>query len=227
MTNLIFLILIITLLAVIILPWWLNRKTPQPPYKVLSKDGAIEKRQYNDMLLATTPVSHNRSYAIQVGFKRLASYIFGNHRSTDSKNIPMTAPVIQQKKQPGKPSPIGMTAPVIQQKNSDSALDQDSWEIAFIMPKKFTQETIPQPNDTNITLKKQPGHQVLAIQFTGLISNKKIEQKISALKEYAKKHNITVSSEPTLAFYDPPWIFPWLKRHEVWLLISPPKKTTG
>ena len=23
-----------------------------------------------------------------------------------------------------------------------------------------------------------------------------------------------------LAFYDPPWIFPWLKRHEIWLLAS-------
>lgn len=217
----ILIIILSTLLAIILIPWWMNRNTPQPAYQILSKEGAIEIRQYDSMLLATTQVSDHRSPAIRTGFKRLASYIFGHHQKQHAQDtIPMTAPVIQKKHQTMDSSPIAMTAPVMQVKNHASQPASDHWEVAFVMPKKYNPTTIPKPIDPTITLVSQHAEKYLTIRFSGLINSQKLQHKTMQLQRYANKNQIMITGEPILAFYDPPWIFPWLKRHEIWFLIS-------
>ena len=211
----------ILILAVILVPWWFNQKTPQPSFVVIEKHGPIELRQYDTMLLATTRVSDDRSAAINTGFKRLAGYIFGRHESQDQVGIPMTAPVIQKKPSSQDTASIGMTAPVIQSPLSQSQSTGDEWEVIFVMPKKFTESTIPKPIDEYISLVSQPPQQYLTLRFTGLITRKKLDSKVSQLKRYAQQQQIVTTGEPILAFYDPPWIFPWLKRHEVWFMVGP------
>ena len=98
MKHIIFIILIFVVVALIVIPYWLNKKTPQPTFTLLKKEGAIELRRYERMLIATTDVNDDRSSAINTGFKRLANYIFGRHKAVNPENISMTAPVIQKKK---------------------------------------------------------------------------------------------------------------------------------
>ena len=220
MKNIVFIIIFLIIAALIVIPYWLNQKTPQPSFTLIQKDGSIELRQYDNMLVATTYVNDNRSSAINTGFKRLAGYIFGRHKAADQGNIPMTAPVIQKKKANQQPSNISMTAPVIQSRADNSANTDNQWEVAFVMPQKFNKENIPQPIDKNISLTTKKPQQYLTIQFTGLINSKKLARKANQLKQYAQQHKINITGEPIMAFYDPPWIFPWLKRHEIWFLVT-------
>ena len=78
------LVVLMVVVVLIIVPWLMNRRTPQPSYKTLKKVGAIELRQYESLLLATTQVSDDRAAAIRTGFKRLARYLFGRHDNQTS-----------------------------------------------------------------------------------------------------------------------------------------------
>ena len=216
MIKLLTLAITLIILGLILIPWWLNRHTPQPTYQVLKQDGRIELRQYDGMLLATTHVADDRSAAINTGFKRLAGYIFGRHTSTDEGNIAMTAPVMQSKSVK-QPSRISMTAPVMQTASSDH---DPGWQVAFVMPKHFSKETIPKPIDSQVIHVTQQSSEYLTLRFTGLINSKRLDQKAMLLRTYAQKHGIQITGEPIFAFYDPPWIFPWLRRHEVWFLVA-------
>lgn len=215
----ILIILVVIILAILVVPWWLNQKTPQPAFTLIKKDGPIELRQYDAMLLATTRVNDDRSASINTGFRRLAGYIFGRHQAKDQGNIAMTAPVIQKKSSNDNASNIAMTAPVIQSPLGGPDNDSQAWEIAFVMPKQFDETTIPQPMDKSITLVSQQPQQLLTIRFTGRINQHKLDKKAHQLQQYAQQHQIAITGEPILAFYDPPWIFPWLKRHEIWFLV--------
>lgn len=225
MKNIILTLILFIIAAFIAIPYWLNKKTPQPSFTLIQKDGSIELRHYNDMLIATTYVSDDRSSAINTGFKRLAGYIFGRHDAIDQRNIPMTAPVTQKKKSNQQPLSIPMTAPVIQSQPNNSKSADNQWEVAFVMPEKFNKDNIPKPTDNNIFLIVKKPQRYLTIQFTGLINTNKLERKVNQLKAYAQQHKISITGEPIMAFYDPPWIFPWLKRHEIWIQVI--QETSG
>src|SRR5512147_2762345 len=66
----------------------------------------VEIRQYGPRIAAETTVSDDEDRARNIGFRRLAGYIFGaNHRGDD---IAMTVPVARQQ---SRGDEIAMTAP--------------------------------------------------------------------------------------------------------------------
>ncbi|NBT92755.1 MAG: heme-binding protein, partial [Betaproteobacteria bacterium] len=69
----------------------------EPKYTVLSKEGAIELRQYAPFLIAETVVEGDMDEASTRGFRLIADFIFGNNQAVDnpgsSAKIAMTAPV--------------------------------------------------------------------------------------------------------------------------------------
>ena len=76
-----------------------------------------------------------------IGFRRLFDYISGNNRSRQS--IEMTAPVTQAPNS----EKIEMTAPVTQEKQAGR------FRITFLMPSRFSMQTLPQPLDEKVRLK--------------------------------------------------------------------------
>jgi hypothetical protein len=64
----------------------------------------------------------------------------------------MTAPVVSQ--------PIAMTAPVVSQAMSESA-----YEVSFLMPKQYTLQTLPVPNDKRIRIHQVESKTIAAISF--------------------------------------------------------------
>jgi len=183
-------------------------RVEQPKYEVTSADGSIELREYGAMILAQAEVQGERKAAINEGFRLIAAYIFGANEP--SAKISMTAPVQQQAKQT-----ISMTAPVTQQAAGGI------WTVSFIMPKDWTMETLPTPKDERVRLVPVPAKRMLVIRFSGTADERVIATKTAELSRYAADHKLSVTGEPLLAFYNPPWTLPFLRRNEIMLELAP------
>lgn len=211
MTRLISIIIGLLILAVLVyfgLYFYTMRGVKVPNYKVLSSHHSIQVRQYPELIIAEVNVSGNRNEAANKGFRMLANYIFGDNRipgQDKNEKIAMTAPVIQQSSQK-----IAMTAPVVQQSTADQ-----QWQVRFIMPAKFTLQTLPKPNNRNILIVQQPARKVIAIRFSGRLTNESFQKHLKTLQEYIAKNDIKVQGQPIFAYYNPPWTLPFMRRNEI------------
>ena len=188
--------------------------TEEPNYTVLSQMDDFELRRYDKQLVAQTLVSGDQDSASREGFKVLADYIFGNNTAPTggSSKISMTAPVTMQpnnKKSDSESQKIAMTAPVSMQQ------DDGKWRVQFTMPSKYTMQTLPKPNNPNITITEVPAQTYGVIKFSGLAGSKKVATKTEELQSWMQTQNLTITGEPELARYNPPWTLPFLRRNEV------------
>ena len=120
----------------------------------------------------------------------------------------MTAPVTQAMSEK-----IAMTAPVMQQEFDGR------WKVRFVMPKKYTLETLPKPNSKEVVLVTVPARRFAVIRFSGLTSNENIKKHTEKLKAYILAQNLKPMGGPLFAFYNPPWTLPFLRRNEVMIEI--------
>ena len=194
--------------------------TEEPNYTVLSQMDDFELRRYDKQLVAQTLVSGDQDSASREGFKVLADYIFGNNTAPTggSSKISMTAPVTMQpnnKKSDSESQKIAMTAPVSMQQ------DDGKWRVQFTMPSKYTMQTLPKPNNPNITITEVPAQTYGVIKFSGLAGSKKVATKTEELQSWMQTQNLTITGEPELARYNPPWTLPFLRRNEVMIAYKP------
>jgi effector-binding domain-containing protein len=177
-------------------------------YKVLEKDNRFEIRDYAPHILAETIVEGDLEEAGNKAFNRLFRYISGDNRSR--KKVAMTAPVSQQ--------PMGekikMTAPVGQRRV------QDKWAVSFMMPSSYTIETLPEPEDRNITLRQVPARRMASVRYSGFWSEKRYLEYKSKLVSWIRERGLTIVGDPIWARYNPPFT-PWfLRRNEILIPIS-------
>ena len=184
------------------------RNSEEAKYSVLYTENNIQIRQYQELLIAQTQSKGDYEKSSSSAFKLLAGYIFGENQS--QKKIEMTTPVLQK----SQSEKIEMTVPVYQQENSDT------WTMTFVLPSKYTLETIPIPLDKNIEIKMVPAKKVATIQYTGFINSKKIKDHADQLLSWLESNGYTSVSEPYSAGYDPPWTIPFLRRNEVHIEIE-------
>lgn len=182
-------------------------KVEQAKYDVVESHGAIEIRDYAPMIVAEVSVPGDREEAINDGFRLIADYIFGNNIS--EQEVAMTAPVTQQ---PGEK--IAMTAPVTQQGG------EGLWVVRFVMPSSYTLQTLPKPNNTEVILKEVAGRRFAVIRFSGRAKDNSLSEHTKALEAFILANNLQAVSEPTYAFFNPPWTLPFLRRNEVMIEIS-------
>jgi hypothetical protein len=172
-------------------------------YDVIEKKGAFEIRKYYDHIIAETYVNSKFEDAGNTGFRRLFDFIDG--KNTTATSISMTAPVSQQKSS----EKISMTAPVSMQDLSGT------YRITFLMPSKYTMETVPKPLDERIKLKKEKGKIIAAYRYSGVWSKKKYEKMKQKLLSLINKRGLKIKGEPTFARYNSPFM-PWLfRRNEI------------
>ncbi len=179
----------------------------QAKYDVVETHGDIEIRDYAPMIVAEVSVSGNREAAISDGFRMVADYIFGNNIS--SQKVAMTAPVIQQPSEK-----IAMTAPVTQQGG------EGLWVVRFVMPSSYTMQTLPEPNNSEVILKEVAGKRFAVIRFSGLAKGTSLEAHTKELEAFIQAKKFQAFSEPTYAFFNPPWTLPFLRRNEVMIEIN-------
>jgi len=177
-------------------------------YKVLEKDNRFEIRDYAPHILAETVVEGDLEEAGNKAFNKLFRYISGDNRSR--KKVAMTAPVSQQ--------PMGekikMTAPVGQRRV------QEKWAVSFMMPASYTIETLPEPEDQNITLRQVPARRMASVLYSGFWSEKRYLKYKSKLVSWIRERGLTILGDPIWARYNPPFT-PWfLRRNEILIPIS-------
>ncbi len=159
-----------------------------PPYTVERSEGAREIRVYGPHLLAEVQVSGSRQGAIQSGFRVLAGYIFGGN--AEGEKIAMTVPVAQ--------TPEG-----------------DHWTVSFMMPARFTKDTLPIPRSNAIRfVEAGPSRQVVE-RFPGLPATDDLDARAKALRVWAEGQGLTITDGPHYYFYDAPMTLPWKRRNEV------------
>ncbi len=179
--------------------------TEQPRYTMLQKSGVVELRQYGSRVAAETVVRGDEVSARNKGFQAIAGYIFGANQSRAS--IAMTAPVAQT---PAKGQTIAMTAPVAQ-----SAQGPEGWRVQFFMPAGYTLQTLPRPNNPEVTLVELPPQRFAVVRFSGLAGRGAVAAQTRALTSAVARAGWTVTGPPVVWFYDPTWTQPPLRRNEV------------
>ena len=174
----------------------------------MKKMSDYEVREYPEHIVAQTTVKGSRGEAMGSGFSIVAGYIFGGN--TKKESIAMTAPVVSEKQETGKVSEsIAMTAPVI------ATADGDSQIISFGMPKSYTLETLPTPNDPRVKIVKIPTKQYAVMRFSWYRSDGRIKQMQEKLLTALVRDGVEVVGSVAYAGYNAPGTPPWMTRNEV------------
>ncbi len=184
------------------------RNLEEPSFTVIEEHDGYEIRQYDSYIVAETEVTGSFDAALQAGFRNIADYIFGNN--TTKTSIAMTAPVLEQKSEK-----IAMTVPVIA---SDPTAAERT--VAFVLPSKYTLETLPTPNNEAVKLREVPAYKAAVSRFTGYATEKRIAAKKEELVTMLTEASITMLDTPQVAQYNPPLSFPFTRRNEIIVVIE-------
>jgi len=168
----------------------------QIEYELLKKLDKIEIRRYPSFLIAKV-----EGYGDN-GFNILFEFISGKNNSTSE--ISMTAPVISQE--------IEMTAPVLSEGGS----------IAFVMPSKYSIESVPKPIDDRVKIIKIAIRTVAALRFSGRWSTSLFNKKSAQLLDRLAKEKIKTKGNIFSMRYSSPFTPSFLRRNEVAIEIEKP-----
>lgn len=181
----------------------------EPEYKVESKSTHYEIRKYGPIVVAETKIESDFENAGNQAFRILAAYIFGANKS--KTKIEMTAPVNQE----AASEKIEMTAPVTQTKGTTGFL------VQFTMPKKYSLETLPTPDDSRVQLRQLPARNVAVYNYSGSWSESHYKEKLASFREDLKKDGLETIGEPVFARYNSPFQLWFLRRNEIWIEVKP------
>lgn len=199
-------------LIVIIALWSLwgffGSRVEQTDYTVVKKMKGYEIREYPAHIVAQTTVQGSYDESMSSGFRIVAGYIFGGN--TKKESIAMTAPVVAQKGAVKKVAEsIAMTAPVVATKEGDSQT------ISFGMPRTYTLETLPTPNDPRVKIVMIPTKKYAVLQFSWYRSDARIKSMQEKLLSVLTRDGFATEGSPAYAGYNAPWTPPWMTRNEV------------
>lgn len=174
-----------------------------PDYVVIEKAGDIEIRNYPPMLLASVTVSGDRQEAANNAFQILAGFIFGGNQADDK--IAMTAPVTQARSEK-----INMTAPVTQ-----TSSGENKWRVDFMMPSKYSMQTLPKPNDPRISISETEPYRAVAISFSGRYTNTNFNMHQAELDAFINERGLLTEGPAQIAYYNGPFTPFFLRRNEI------------
>jgi len=182
--------------------------TEEPQYAVIKTDGDFEIRRYAPYIVAETVVTDaDQESGTNVGFRRLAGFIFGNNRTKES--IEMTAPVTTTRSEK-----IAMMAPV------ETSRKGDDMVMAFMMPSQYTLETLPEPTDPGVLIRQVPERVMAVLKFSGSWSEERFQEQTGKLQEWLRKHDVKAMGAPVVARYNAPWT-PWfMRRNEIQIEVA-------
>lgn len=155
-------------------------------YELVKRDGPIELRRYNDILLASTKTNMNQSQ--DSGFSNVFGYISGNNKS-------------KQK--------ISMTTPVVTYEEANQLI------TGFYVPSKFDKEHIPSPLNENVFINELKQSLYAVIKFRGRWTVKNFKKYDIRLKAYIEEKDYQIESPRLLFRYQPPFVPPIFRRNEL------------
>ncbi|MFT5036680.1 MAG: hypothetical protein ACI9VM_000243 [Candidatus Azotimanducaceae bacterium] len=184
------------------------RNLEEPSYTVLEKRKGYEVRKYDPYIIAETEVTGSYSDSLNEGFRVIADYIFGNNTSKTS--IAMTTPVLENKSES-----IAMTVPVI-----NTSENEQVRIISFVLPSKYTLETLPEPNNSKVRLTEVKARTVVALRFNWYAMESRAAKKQALLEALIAKDGLVVNGPVQVAQYNPPFSMPLMRRNEIIIPIA-------
>jgi hypothetical protein len=167
-----------------------------PKYEVVDQMDGVEIRLYPRLILATVMGDGGGN-----PFRLLFQYISGNN--SGGSKISMTAPVVT-------PERIEMTAPVI----------SEGYSMSFVVPSKYTLETVPTPNDERIRIQEVPERKLAVVRFRGQAREKSVEEQKARLMSLLRENGVETVGEPFLMRYNAPMTPGFMRRNEVGIEIE-------
>lgn len=190
-------IIIVCVLTVLALGGWylVPKFLEQPSYKVALKDGSIEIRQYDKILLKSVKVQGDQYQSIREGFRPLVRFIGGKDR--DGDKISMTAPVIQS-----------------------AGENEGDWVVSFSMPSKYHESSLPDPQNPSIYTEDLDPMVAAVIRFSGKANEQMLSDKTKTLLQWLEQAGYKVQSKPKYLFYNDPSTPGFLRRNEVMVQLN-------
>ena len=158
-------------------------------YKVIESDGAIEIREYPDLLLVSTD-SKMDSQGRDGSFMRLFEYISGANSA--EQKIAMTTPVFME-----------------------GEFDESDVAMGFVMPKEVAAQGAPAPTGEKVTMRQRKGGRFAVIRFSGRLDSELAKQQEQKLREWMEQKQLDGHASAEAAGYDPPFTPLALRRNEV------------
>jgi len=161
-----------------------------PKYKLIKKESGFEVRDYGPMIVASTSVESNYSDAASIGFRRIASYIFGGNSA--GMKIDMTAPVIT---------------------NTPAA--RKIYEIQFIMPSRHSFKDLPKPSAGNVSIRNVNLGKTAVLKFGGWATKDRATYYKNKLSDLLESSGYEPTGSFLVAQYNSPWAIPPFRKNEI------------
>ncbi|RKT46412.1 SOUL heme-binding protein [Thiocapsa rosea] len=187
----------------------------EPDYRVVRTFSDFELRRYPSYAVAETEVAGPFDEAGNQAFRILAGYIFGDNRA-DTK-IEMTAPVTQRPAA-GEGERIEMTAPVVQRPASGT--EGETFVVSFVMPDRFTLDTLPEPVDPRVRLREEPGKLMAVRRYSGRWTETRYRENEAQLLRAVEEAGLKPLAAPVYARYNSPFSLWLMRRNEVMVEVA-------
>lgn len=168
----------------------------EPDYELVEQVGELEIREYAPRLHAEVRMSGERKRSAGDAFRILAGYIFSTDTPTGEA--------------------IGMTAPVGQYTDEDDG----EWSMWFVMPARYTLDTLPPVTDSRIQLVEQPAERIAALAFSGRMNTADFSEHTQTLLEAMSAAGLVPTGAPVLAVYNGPLTPGPFRRNEILVAIQ-------
>jgi hypothetical protein len=185
----------------------------EPPFEILKKTADFELRSYQPMVVAEVVVQGDIATAGKEGSQLVKDYIFreganepADAGQKDGEKITMTVPVTMEK----TAEKISMTVPVTMESSGGSG-----YRLHFVMPSKYTLQTLPKPTDPRVTLREIPAQKVAAVRFSKFSTEATVAAQTALLEGWMAEQGLKAAGRPQFARYDPPFVPPLLRRSEI------------
>lgn len=186
----------------------------EPAYEVLEEREDYEVRRYAPYIVAETSVEADFRSAGKQAFRRLFGYISGKNRSAET--MEMTAPVASTQRS----EKIEMTVPVVRTTPAEPVEGPASYTYYFVMPSGYTLETLPEPEDPRIALRRIPERTVAVRRYSGRANESNYRANRDRLLQALRRDGATLRGEPVSAVYNGPFTLSFLRRNEVMVEIE-------
>jgi len=186
----------------------------KPEYEVIKKYDDFELRKYQPYLIAETEVDGSIEDASNKAFNILFKYISGNN--VKNEKIKMTAPVNQRNSERAGEK-IAMTAPVAQTKSMES---EGKYRVSFVVPSKYTMETVPIPQDSRVNIVEIPGKLMAVIRYSGRWTESNYRKHEKILLNAISDQELEMIGDPVYARYNPPFWPAFMRRNEIMIEVK-------
>lgn len=157
-------------------------------YDVVENFEGVEMRDYPAHVAIEITVRGDRKSTVNTGYRVLGEYLAGKNDS--AQKIEMITPIRQ----------VG---------------DADLWKLYFSLPLEYRLENTPKPTVSQIKLIDVPEKRFIVSKLGTMASDENIDKVNQSLMDYIFPNNLKIISQPIMAFYNPPWALPFLRRNEL------------